>query len=143
MGRITSAALCSMFALGPVGPAIGQTSLFGQPLGQPPAAAPAPEAAAPAEGARPRPKPKPRGPTPARSLSISNASSSALTSLEISAEGKSGRLAQPLAPNGRTTVKLPAFKRCVVSVTASFEAAGEAEASDYNICREKSIRFTD
>lgn len=139
MTTTTLAALTGAVALALAGPAAAQTSLFGQPLGQP--EPPAPEAGAPA--AQPRAKPKPRGPTPARSLSISNASSTALTTLEISGEGKTARLAQPLAPNGRATLRLPAFKKCVVSVAASFEGAGEAEASDYNICREKSIRFTD
>ena len=117
-------------------PAAAQ-SLFGQPAA--PEAAPAPAEAAP----RPRARPKPKKPTPTRSITVSNASANTLTSLEISGEGKTARLEKPLGPNQRTTLKLPVFKTCVVAVVAGFEGAGEAEASDYNLCREKSLRFTE
>lgn len=126
---------CAILAAG-LSPASAQ-SLFNQ--------TPAPEAASQAEAAparKPRPK-KPRVPTPARSLVISNASATALTSLEISAEGKTAKLDKPLAAKARTTLKLPALKTCTVTVSASFEGSGEAEASDYDVCKEKSIRFTE
>lgn len=133
---ILSASLASLLAMS--GPVDAQ-SVFGQP-GAEEAQPTAPAAPAPAA---PKPRPKPKKPTPARSIVISNASANVLTSLEITGEGKTARLAKPLAPKERTTLKLPALRTCVVAVSAGFEGAGEAEANDYNICREKSIRFTE
>ena len=115
-----------------------QTSLFAQPI--------APEASAPDAPAAAKPRPKrvkPRGPTPARSLVISNASRNVLTDLEVSGGGKSAKLAKPIAPDMKATLKLPALKDCTVTVVATFEGAGEADSSSYDICKEKGIRFTD
>lgn len=126
-----------MLALG--GPASAQRSLFGEPTAEdPPAAAPA----APGEP-RARPKPRPRGPAPARALSVQNDSQNTLTSLEVSGDGKTARLAKPLKPKGKTTLPLPALKGCTVSVAAAFDGAAEAQASELDICKDKSIRFTD
>ena len=111
-----------------------QTSLFNQPV--------ASETAAPD-----KPKPKRAGaakvPVPARSLVISNASKNVLTELEVSAEDKSAKLSKPLAPDSKVTLRLPAFKSCTVTIVASFENAGQADESSYDICKDKSIRFTD
>lgn len=123
------------------GPAAAQTSLFGQPVQEAPAApAASPEAGSPAP--KPR-KPKPRGPVPARALTISNLSSNVLTELEVSGGGKSARLTKPLAPKERTTLKLPPMKTCNVTITAMFEGAGQVDPGELNTCRDKVIRFTD
>ena len=67
---------------------------------------------------------------------------STLSSLEVSADDKSAKLSKPLAPKKKAVLKLPAFKSCSVSVVASFE--GQAgESSEVDICKEKTIRFTE
>lgn len=122
-----------------IGPGSAQTSLFSQPLAT---EAPATPEAAPAQQVR-KPRPKPRGPVPARALTITNDSANTLTTLEVTGEGKNAKIAKPLAPKAKATLKLPAMKQCVVSVSASFEGSGAAEANDLDICKEKSIRFTE
>ncbi len=120
--------------------AMAQRSLFDQP------AAPSPETSIPDAPAATKPKPKrvkPRGPTPARSLVISNASKNVLTDLEVTGSGKSAKLGKPIAPDMKATLKLPALKDCTVTVVATFEGVAEADSSSYDICKEKSIRFTD
>ncbi|WP_375461829.1 hypothetical protein [uncultured Enterovirga sp.] len=139
--RTMAGAGCALLMVTFAGEASAQRSLFGEPTAEPPPAAAAP-AAAPTER-KARPKPRPRGPVPARSLSVQNDSQNALISLEVSGEGKSARLAKPLKPKGKTTLRLPALKSCTVSVAAGFENSGEAQASDLDICKEKVVRFTD
>ncbi len=124
--------------------AFAQRSLFEQPAAEAPSPV-APAQAAPA-GAAPRAKPrprKPRGPVPARSLTINNASANTLTALEVSADGKSAKMARPLASQKKATLKLPAFKTCAVTVAAAFEGQGQAESSAFDICKDKVIRFTE
>lgn len=131
-------ALAVMLVLG--GPASAQRSLFGEPTAEPPAAAaPAPAA----EERKARPRPRPRGPVPARALAVQNDSQNTLTSLEVSGDGKSARLAKPLKPKGRTTLRLPAMKGCTVSVAAAFDGTGEPQTTELDICKDKSVRFTD
>ena len=79
---------------------------------------------------------------PARSLQINNATANTLASLDVSGEGKAARLAKPLGPKKKTTLKLPALKTCAVSVTSTFEG-GQPDTNDFDICKEKSIRFTE
>lgn len=131
--------------------ASAQRSLFDQPVAQDPSPATpvqAPAPAAPAQAApdapKRKPKPrKPRGPVPARSIAISNASPNVLSGLEVSGDGKSARLSKPVAPQKKAVLKLPAFKSCTVSVSATFEGQAASEASELDICKEKSIRFTE
>jgi hypothetical protein len=40
-------------------------------------------------------------------------------------------------------VKLPKLKGCLVSVAATFEGSGQVDAGEFNVCKEKLIRFTD
>lgn len=136
-------------ALGSAQTAEAQRSLFDQPVAQEPSPttpvqAPAPAQAAAPDAPKPKPKPrKPRGPVPARTLAINNASPNVLTGLEVSGEGKSASLSKPIAPKKKATLKLPAFKSCMVSVSATFEGQGTAEASELDICKEKAVRFTE
>lgn len=143
------------------GPAAAQRSLFDQPVAEPaspgtpaqatpatPAAAPAtPPAGAPATEApakaKPKPRPRPKGPVPARVLTISNASAATLAALEVSADGKSAKLARPVKAKGKAALKLPAFKSCQVAVSYSFEGAAQPASSEVDICKEKTIRLTD
>lgn len=141
MGRssLPTACAAALAALIGVSAPASSQSLFNQPTAQDPQ----PEAQPEGPAAAPKPRPKPKRPTPARSLVISNASSNTLTSLEVSGDGQTARLTKPLVPKERTTLKLPALKRCIVTVSADFEGAAEAAASDFNVCREKIIRFTE
>lgn len=125
--------------LGWIGCAAAQTSLFDQaPVGgTPQATTPAP---APAPAAKPRPKP--RGPAPARALSISNGSGAMLVGLVVSADGREARLAAGLADGATATLRLPAFKTCMVTVTATFDGTAEAEQIQQDICRDRSLRIT-
>src|SRR5215207_287727 len=43
----------------------------------------------------------------------------------------------------RATVRLPKTKGCTVSVAATFEGGGKSDAETFDVCKEKSIRFTD
>ncbi len=141
--RRVFACVCGAVCLVLAGSATAQRSLFDQPApgeASPPAAAPAGAATPPR--AKPKPR-KPRGPVPARSLTVQNASANTLTALEVSGDGKSARLANPIKAGGKASLKLPAMKRCVVAVSASFEGAGQAEASEFDICNDKTIRFTE
>ena len=52
-------------------------------------------------------------------------------------------MARPLTPKARTAVKLPKMKGCTVSVAATFEGGGKSDAETFDVCKEKSIRFTD
>ncbi len=126
------------------GTAQAQTSLFEPPAAGSTAAPltpPADGAAAPA-AAKPKAKPKPRGPTPARALTITNASGSALTALEVSGDGKSARLTKELGDGQKATLRLPAMKSCTVMISATFQRAGEADVHEQDICKDKTVRFT-
>lgn len=145
-------AACAAVVIAAAQPALAQRSLFEQPVPQEsspttPVQAQPPATSAPAaETPKPKPRPKvrrPKGPVPARSLSVNNASPNVLTALEVSGDGKSARMSKPLAPTKKATLKLPAFKSCTVTVAASFEGQAAGESSELDICKEKSIRFTE
>ena len=61
----------------------------------------------------------------------------------VSGEDQTARLGKPLAPKAQASLKLPKLKRCTVSVTAMFQGGGQAEVEEFDICKEKSIRFTE
>jgi hypothetical protein len=58
-------------------------------------------------------------------------------------ERKTATLSKPLAPKGRTAVKLPKLKGCTVSVAATFDGGSKSGADAFDVCKEKLIRFTD
>ena len=132
--RIVAGLAASLIFCGAAG---AQTSLFDQK----PAGGTAPVEAPPAPAAA-KPKPKPRGPAPARALSISNNSGSALTDFVVAAEGKQAKLARELGTGETATLRLPAFKTCMVTIIATFERAGEAEQMEQNICKDRKVRLT-
>ncbi len=99
------------------------------------------EAAATPEVAAPKPKPKRRGPP--SSVTVINATANTVTGVVITAGDKTAKLSKPLAPKARATVRLPKVKGCTVSVAATFEGGGKSDADTLDICKEKSIRFTD
>jgi hypothetical protein len=102
-----------------------------------PAGAAAPAATAPAA------KPRKRGPTPASAVVVTNASKNTATDVTITGEGKDAKLTKPLKPNAKASVKLPRLKGCIVTVAATFEGEGQVEAGEFDVCKDKNIRFTD
>ena len=80
---------------------------------------------------------------PPAAVTVVNASAHTATQVVITGEEKTATLSKPLAPKARAAVKLPKLKGCLVSVMATFEREGQADAGEFNICKEKSIRFTD
>lgn len=140
---MTRGAMVALVAGAMAGPAAAQTSLFSQPTSPPaPLEAPQAVAPAPAPAAAAKPRPKPRGPVPARALAISNVSGSALTALVVAADGKEARLARELGDGQSATLRLPAFKSCTVTISATFERAGEAEQMEQDICKDRKLRLT-
>lgn len=139
---IWAGAVVAATVAGWAGSAFAQRSLFDAPPATPAQTTPEGSGTTP-ETPKPRPKPKkPRGPVPARSITINNAGVSTLSSLEVSADGRSAKLSKPLASTKKTVLKLPAFKSCSVAVLASFD--GQAgESSEVDICKDKTIRFTE
>src|SRR3954468_21293066 len=113
-------------------------SLMDAPSPIMPGSAPADAAAAPETAA---PKPKPKGPPGA--VTIVNASAKSVTGVVISAGDQTATLSKPLAPKGRTAVKLPKLKGCTVSVAATFDGGSKSGVDAFDVCREKLIRFTD
>ena len=97
-------------------------------------------AAEPAAAPKPKLRPKPSGP----SLTIVNARDAVATQVAVVAGDKTIRTSKPLAPKGRTVMKLPRMKGCTVTVAAAY-ADDEAltEVGEVNVCKEKSVRLTD
>ena len=112
-------------------------------MGVPPPAVPgsAPAAAAAPETTAPKPTPKQKGPPGA--VTVVNASAKTVTEVAITAGDKTATLSKPLAPKGRTVVKLPKLKGCTVSVAATFDGGSKSGADAFDVCKEKLIRFTD
>ena len=102
----------------------------------------APEAAAPAKP-KPKPKPKPAVPAPAQALTIVNASPNTALDVIVAAEDQTARLGKPLASKAQTSLTMPKLKGCTVSVLAMFQGGGQAEVEAFDVCKEKSIRFTE
>src|SRR4051794_3287252 len=112
-------------------------------LAQAPAAAPpADAAAAPAEAAKPRAR-KPSAPRAAQIVTVTNATANTATEVVITADEKTVKVAKPLKPKAKTAVKLPRIKGCTVQVAATFEGEGRVDAGEFDICKDKSIRFTE
>ena len=74
---------------------------------------------------------------------MTNASKNMASEVVISGEEQTVKVGKPLAPKAKATVKLPKLKGCIVSVAATFAGEGEVDASEFNVCKEKTIPFTD
>jgi hypothetical protein len=127
--------------------AVGAQSMMGSPSPRMmdtsptvPGSAPADAAAAP-EAAAPKTKPAQKGPPGA--VTVVNASAKTVIGLVIKADEGTATLSKPLAPKGRTAVKLPKLKDCTVSVAATFDGGSKSDADAFDVCKEKLIRFTD
>jgi len=80
---------------------------------------------------------------PASAVLITNAREVAVTDFIVEAGGQTVRLAKPLAPKGKTTLKLPKMSGCIVAVAATFEDESTADLSELDVCKDKTVRFTD
>ena len=120
--------------------AVSAQSMMGSPLPAVPGSAPADASTAP-DAAAPNSKPKQKGPS--GSVTVVNASAKTVTEVVLTAGDQTATLPKPLAPKGRTALKLPKLKGCTVSVAATFEGGGTSDADAFNVCQEKLIRFTD
>src|SRR5215207_596247 len=113
--------------------------LFGAALLTDPTLAQAPAAAA----AKPRPR-KPAAAKPADSVTVTNASANTALQIVITGDDdKTATVSKPLAAKAKTVVKLPKLKGCTVAVQATFEKEGLVEVGEFDVCKEKTIRFTD
>ena len=136
--RLALAAGLTVLAL-LAGSALAQTA----PAPAPSAAGTAAPAGTAAATTAPAAKPRKRGPTPASAVVVTNASKNTATDVTITGEGKDAKLTKPLKPNAKASVKLPRLKGCIVTVAATFEGEGQVEAGEFDVCKDKNIRFTD
>jgi hypothetical protein len=87
------------------------------------------------------------GAAPARkapaAVTITNARAVAATDVTVRAGQDTVALTRPLAPGSKAALKLPKMRDCLVAVSASFEDETVAEVEAFDVCREKTIRFTD
>ena len=138
MRRLALAAGLTVSAL-LAGSALAQTA----PAPAPSTAGTAAPAGSAAATTAPAAKPRKRGPTPASAVVVTNASKNTATDVTITGEGKDAKLTKPLKPNAKASVKLPRLKGCIVTVAATFEGEGQVEAGEFDVCKDKNIRFTD
>ncbi len=85
----------------------------------------------------------PTKPKPVSAVLITNARGVPATDVAIGANGQTVRLAKPLAPNAKTTLKLPKMTGCMVAVAATFEDDATAEFPELDICKDRTLRLTD
>ena len=76
-------------------------------------------------------------------VTIANARAAAATDVAIRIGEGTVTLARPLAPGARAALRLPKMSDCIVAVSAAFEDETVAEVEAFDVCREKTIRFTD
>ena len=107
----------------------------------PPRAAPAPAPAEAAPAAR-APRAKPGAMPPPASITIVNASGFTATNIVVSGEGKTATSSKPLKPKEKTAIKLPRLTTCEVSVAATFDSEGQVEVGEFDVCKDRTIRFT-
>ena len=61
----------------------------------------------------------------------------------IATEDALASTSKALGPKAKATLKLPQLQGCTVSVTASFEGGGQVDIGEFDICKDKTIHFTD
>jgi hypothetical protein len=99
-----------------------------------------PDGAAAASVAKARAK----TPRPAQVVTLTNASAQTATEVVITGDDdQSAKLAKPLAAKAKASLKLPKLKGCMVHVAAVFDGEGQVDIGDFDVCKEKTIRFTD
>jgi hypothetical protein len=85
----------------------------------------------------------PAKPKPAAALLITNARAVPATEVTIEAGDQSVKLAKPLAAKAKASLKLPKMSGCMVAVAATFADDSVVEFDEFDVCKEKTVRFTD
>jgi hypothetical protein len=85
----------------------------------------------------------PAKPKAVSSVLITNDRDVSATDVAIGANGQTVRLAKPLAPKVKTTLKLPKMTGSVVAVAASFGDESTAGFPELDICQDHTVRFMD
>ena len=85
----------------------------------------------------------PTKPKPVSAVVITNSREVQAAEVAIGANGQTVRLAKPLAPKAQATLRLPKMAGCMVVVAAVFEDEATSEHSELDVCRDRTIRFTD
>ncbi len=80
---------------------------------------------------------------PASALIITNARAVPAAEVAVRVSQGAVTLTRPLAPGAKATLKLPKMTDCIVSIFAMFEDESVVDVEEFDICREKTIRFTD
>jgi hypothetical protein len=81
---------------------------------------------------------------PAQAVIVTNGRNGTATEVVITGDDdKATKVTKKLPPKGKLTVKVPKQAGCLVQVAATFENEGEVEFGELDICKEKTIRFTD
>jgi hypothetical protein len=97
----------------------------------------------PRAAAKPARAKKPAAQQPPSVVTVVNASTHTATMVVITTEDATASTSKPLASKPRTTLKLPKTQGCTVSVSASFQGGGQVDVGEFDICKDKTIRFTD
>jgi hypothetical protein len=97
----------------------------------------------PAAAAAPAQRMRARTPRPAQVVLLTNATKHTAKEVVITGEDQTAKLTKPLAPKARASLKMPKLKSCTVSVSAVFEGEGQVDIGNFDICKDKTIRFTD
>jgi hypothetical protein len=85
----------------------------------------------------------PSKPKPVSTVLITNSREVPATTVSIGTDGQAVRLEKPLAAKAKTTLKLPKTTGCIVAVAATFEDESTAEIPDLDVCKDRTVRFTD
>jgi hypothetical protein len=75
-------------------------------------------------------------------ITVVNASTQTAVMVIITSEDATATTSKPLGPKARTTVELPKLQGCTVSVAAGFEGGGQVDVGEFDICKDRTIRFT-
>jgi hypothetical protein len=97
----------------------------------------------PAAEVAPAKKTRAKAPRPAQVVTLTNASGQTAKEIVITGEEQTAKLTKPLAPKARASLRMPKLKGCTVSVAAMFEGEGQVDLGEFDICKERTIRFTD
>jgi hypothetical protein len=85
----------------------------------------------------------PSKPKPASALVITNAREVPATDIAIGANGQTVRIKKPLAPQAKTTLKLPKMTGCQVAIAATFPDEASVQMDEFDVCEDNTIRLTD
>jgi hypothetical protein len=82
-------------------------------------------------------------PKPPSEISITNGRSVPATDVAVSVDQTTLRLPKALAPKAKASLKLPKMQGCMVGILASFEDESVVELGEYDVCKDRNVRFTD